>query len=55
MATGLGRRVYDLVKAGALSWSIGFTVPEDGRRRVGKVIELSEIDLVAARLADGWH
>jgi phage head maturation protease len=28
-----------------LSWSIGFVVPEGGRRRRGKVTELTEIDL----------
>ena len=45
MATELGRRVYDLVKSGALSWSIGYHVPEGGRRRAGKVTELNQIDL----------
>jgi HK97 family phage prohead protease len=45
MQTELGRRVYHLVKAGTLSWSIGFVVPEGGRRRRGKVTELTEVDL----------
>lgn len=45
-STELGARVYSLIKAGTLSWSIGYTVPEGGRRRAGKVTELTEIDLV---------
>jgi HK97 family phage prohead protease len=42
----LGARVYELVKGGALSWSIGFVVPAGGRRRAGKITELLEVDLV---------
>jgi HK97 family phage prohead protease len=45
MATVLGRRVYELVKQGTLSWSIGFTIPPGGRRKAGKIVELTEIDL----------
>ena len=45
LQTELGRRVYDLVKAGTLSWSIGFVVPDGGRRRRGEVTELTEVDL----------
>ena len=44
-STALGKRVYELVKQGTLSWSIGFVVPEGGRRRKGKITELTEIDL----------
>ena len=44
-STKLGARVYELVKSGSLSWSIGYVVPDGGRRRAGKVIELTEIDL----------
>ena len=44
-ATELGRRTYELVKSGALSWSIGFIVPKGGRRREGELTELVEIDL----------
>jgi HK97 family phage prohead protease len=43
-STELGRRVYALVKSGALSWSIGYVVPRGGSRRTGKLTELTEID-----------
>jgi phage head maturation protease len=42
---GEGRRVYELVKSGRLSWSIGYTVPAGGRRRDGRITQLTEIDL----------
>ena len=45
LSTELGQRVYDLVKAGMLSWSIGFTVPSGGRRKRDGVTEITEIDL----------
>ena len=45
LATELGRRTYELVKSGALSWSIGYVVPKGGRRRNGELTELTEIDL----------
>jgi HK97 family phage prohead protease len=45
-STELGKRVYELVKAGSLAWSIGYTVPTGGKRRAGKVTELTEIDLI---------
>lgn len=45
LSTPLGRRVYELVKTGALSWSIGYVVPKGGRRRKGELTELVEIDL----------
>jgi HK97 family phage prohead protease len=45
LSTELGRRVYDLVKSGSLSWSIGYVVPKGGRRRKGELTELVEIDL----------
>ena len=41
----LGARVYELVKGGARSWSIGYTIPEGGRRKAGRVTELAQIDL----------
>lgn len=44
-STPLGERVYQLVRDGALSWSIGYRVPKGGRRRRGGVNELVEIDL----------
>ncbi len=44
-STELGRRVYELVKAGSLSWSIGYVVSRGGSRRNGKLTELTEIDL----------
>jgi HK97 family phage prohead protease len=44
-STALGERVYELVKQGTLAWSIGYRVPEGGRRRNGKITELIEIDL----------
>ena len=44
-STALGKRVYELVKRGTLAWSIGYVVPEGGRRRKGKITELHEIDL----------
>jgi hypothetical protein len=44
-STELGARVYELVKRGTLSWSIGYTIPEGGRRRDGKITKLVEIDL----------
>ncbi len=34
------------MRGGSLAWSIGFTVPEGGRRKAGKITELHEIDLV---------
>jgi HK97 family phage prohead protease len=45
LATELGRRTYELVKSGALSWSIGYVVPKGGRRRKVELTELTEIDL----------
>ena len=45
LATDLGKRVYELVKSGALSWSIGYVVPKGGSRRKGELTELTEIDL----------
>jgi uncharacterized protein len=45
LSTALGRRVYQLVKKGSLSWSIGFVVPEGGRRRRNKITEITEVDL----------
>ncbi len=45
LSTSLGKCVYELVKSGALSWSIGYVVPSGGRRRNGKLTELTEIDL----------
>jgi HK97 family phage prohead protease len=44
-STELGTRVYQLVKEGSLSWSIGYTIPEGGRRKAGRVTELAQIDL----------
>jgi hypothetical protein len=44
-STELGARVYQLVKDQALSWSIGYRVPKNGRRRRGAITELVEIDL----------
>ena len=44
-STELGARVYQLVKEGSLSWSIGYTIPEGGRRKAGRVTELAQIDL----------
>jgi HK97 family phage prohead protease len=45
VSTELGRRVYELVKAGTLAWSIGYRVPKGGRRRRGDYTEITEIDL----------
>jgi HK97 family phage prohead protease len=45
LSTEFGRRVYELVKAGTLAWSIGFRVPKGGRRRRGDHTEITEIDL----------
>jgi HK97 family phage prohead protease len=44
-STELGARVYRLIKEGSLSWSIGYTIPEGGRRKAGRVTELAQIDL----------
>lgn len=45
LSTELGKRTYQLIKNGTLSWSIGFVVPEGGRRRRGNVTEITEVDL----------
>jgi HK97 family phage prohead protease len=46
-STELGKRVYELVKAGSLAWSIGYTVPKGGKRKAAKgVTELTEVDLL---------
>jgi HK97 family phage prohead protease len=42
----LGRRVYQLVKAGSLAWSIGYTVPKGGKRKGKGVTELTGVDLI---------
>ncbi len=44
-STEIGERTYALLKAGVLSWSIGYKVPKGGSRRRGGVTELIEIDL----------
>ncbi|MGA8926072.1 MAG: HK97 family phage prohead protease [Solirubrobacterales bacterium] len=44
-STELGKRVYALLKKATLSWSIGFIVPEGGRRKRGKITEIIEVDL----------
>jgi uncharacterized protein len=44
-STELGARVYQLVKEGSLSWSIGYVIPDGGSRRNGKLTELTEVDL----------
>jgi HK97 family phage prohead protease len=47
ISTELGKRVYELVKAGSLAWSIGYTVPKGGKRKAAKgVTELTEVDLL---------
>ena len=60
LSTELGKRTYQLIKNGTLSWSIGFVVPEGGRRRRGNVTELTEVDLaevsvVTTRANTGAH
>jgi HK97 family phage prohead protease len=45
LSTELGKRVYELVKSGSLSWSIGFRVPRGGRRQRDDHVELTAVDL----------
>jgi phage head maturation protease len=45
LSTELGKRVYELVRAGPLRWSIGYTFSRDGGRPNGKLTELVEIEL----------
>ena len=44
-STELGARVHALLKKSVMSWSIGFIVPEGGRRKRGKITEIIEVDL----------
>jgi HK97 family phage prohead protease len=45
LTTELGRRAYELVKAGSVAWSVGHTVPKGGRRKRGGHVEITAVDL----------